>query len=622
MRWLGVSFLLLISNFRQCWSECPRKHEYQKAAEDAASAQPPGYEPPEQFLQTSFIYNDQTDDDREYTIVVTEKLRELRQKLKQFAKLTVDNENLDCADHNYPKCREFPPRDSYHFLIIEDADHGAVVYSVDRKHNQARPGVVENALLDALSRHSAHSLMSYASEEAEKAVGFVREVTVEELEKFQSDNQALNDLLNERILELRSAEADESPVDGLKVFRAGELHELIDLNEKRPVFALFWTNVNAVSVHVFLLWRRVVARVQKDEKIRSAAVFGSVPCHQQVDLCTAFGIFHQDHRTVFAYRGSRKFASQYAIGDEEFYDNWIRMVIYGSPHRLELEEELKDARRGLLREFPTASLPRPAVTVGVFPTEESEEFQRFEKLSRMLYGRYHFVYYIQPTAESAVLSTFRPMEKTKRADYAENFEMSSLLAHITQNSIPSVLNFSTGFTGDIVYRSSKPIVLLVHDGEAGLLQELTELATNVDLKTKYFLAHIDRSYSYTIDAYFKKLEIESSDLPLLQLLEKEHIKTITSVKSPLRDVLKELQESKDVKSFELERTKAHPLKSFQLAHINHVFGVQEVKLLPEPIISTEYAHDRGSMDMGAAGGCPMMAHLGGGGGGHARRDEL
>ncbi|KAI6187720.1 hypothetical protein M3Y98_00275200 [Aphelenchoides besseyi] len=613
---LFVFGLSLILSIRTTGAECPRKHA--ATTTEDTSAQPPGFEPPEQFLQTTFIYNDLIDEEREFSIVVTEKLRELRQKLKQMAKLTVDNENLDCADHNYPKCREFPQRESYHFLIIEDANHGAVVYSIDQKQNKARPDVIENALLE----HSAHSLMSFASEQAERSVGFVRELSVAELEKFISDNQALRDvdeptifrrspfelqLLNERILELRVIDADKEPLKGLKVFRVGELHELIDMNEKRPVFTLFWTHVNSVSVHVYSLWRRVVDHLQKDEEVRKNAIFGHVPCHEEIDLCTAFGISHQDYRTVFAYRGSRKFASQYAIGDEEFYANWVRMVLYGSPHRLQDEKELQNARQGYLQGFPTDSLPRPAVTVGVFASEESEEFQRFFRLARMLYGRYHFVYYVQPNAGGAALSTFRPLEKTKRTDYVENFDMSSLLAHVTQSSIPFVLNISTGFTADIIYRSSKPIILLIHDANFALLQELSELASTPEYKSRYFFAHIDQW---------------TTDLPSLHEIQKEQIKTIGSVKSPLHDSFNDLIEAINTKVFQLERNKAHPLKSLQLEHTNRVFGVQDIELLPEPILVNTYTHDRQSMDMGAAGGCPMLAGFGSTGVGHGHRDEL
>lgn len=61
------------------------------------------------------------DEDKEYSVIVIEVLRTLRQKLKNLAKVTVDNENLDCSGTGYPRCQEFPPKDSFHFLVIEDA---------------------------------------------------------------------------------------------------------------------------------------------------------------------------------------------------------------------------------------------------------------------------------------------------------------------------------------------------------------------------------------------------------------------------------------------------------------------------------------------------------------------
>lgn len=69
--------------------------------------------------------------------------------------------------------------------------------------------------------------------------------------------------------------------------------------------------------------------------------------------------------------------------------------MYGSPHKVEDEEELKKARKGLISGFPENELPRSSLTIGVFPEEESEEFQVFRKIAQMLYGRYHFVYQIQ-----------------------------------------------------------------------------------------------------------------------------------------------------------------------------------------------------------------------------------
>lgn len=122
------------------------------------------------------------------------------------------------------------------------------------------------------------------------------------------------------------------------------------------------------------------------------------------------------------------------------------------------EEELKQARRGILTSFPESSLPRPSITIGIFPPEEegSEEFQNFKKIAKMLYGRYQFVYSIQKGSvliartdsyylnyrAKPSISTIRPLEKTKRVDYKEAFDHNSLIAHVTQNSIPSVVSFN------------------------------------------------------------------------------------------------------------------------------------------------------------------------------------
>lgn len=74
----------------------------------------------------------------------------------------------------------------------------------------------------------------------------------------------------------------------------------------------------------------------------------------------------------------------------------------------------------------------------------------------MLYGRYQFVYSIQKGSvliartdsyylnyrAKPSISTIRPLEKTKRVDYKEAFDHNSLIAHVTQNSIPSVVSFN------------------------------------------------------------------------------------------------------------------------------------------------------------------------------------
>lgn len=131
-------------------------------------------------------------------------------------------------------------------------------------------------------------------------------------------------LLNERILELRQPQLCEKPTEGLVVYRAGELSELIDLHSRRLIFCLFWTNVNAVSAHVFQLWKQLATELHKDADFEQVTL-AAVPCHRELDLCAAFGIQQADHRTVFAVRGSRKLAAQFGIGDADFYKEWMRM---------------------------------------------------------------------------------------------------------------------------------------------------------------------------------------------------------------------------------------------------------------------------------------------------------
>lgn len=64
---------------------------------------------------------------------------------------------------------------------------------------------------------------------------------------------------------------------------------------------------------------------------------------------------------------------------------------------------------------------------------------------------------------------------------------------------------------------------------------------------------------------------------------------IKDVGSDLAKAIDRLSTTKQVK--QLERNKAHPLKYLQLEHVNQVFGVQEVMLLPEPVVAPTYSHN-------------------------------
>uniref|UniRef100_A0A914D606 Uncharacterized protein n=1 Tax=Acrobeloides nanus TaxID=290746 RepID=A0A914D606_9BILA len=237
------------------------------------------------------------------------------------------------------------------------------------------------SLLDALSRHSLQPLVTYASEEAEHQVGFVRELSAGEIDGFLQENAVLEkkkkssifirsplelNLIDQRILDLRLPNLETS-LGKLQEFTETKLSEVLDSG--KLVFVIFWSNVNSVSMHAFHLWAKASEMIDVDDDV----ILGFVSCHLQTDVCTAFGISHQDHHTIFAYRNRKKITTQVNLRDEEFYVEWIKMVKNHDPvNRLDSKEEFDQARKGILKGFPNV---RQAVTIGTFNSEESKEFQ-------------------------------------------------------------------------------------------------------------------------------------------------------------------------------------------------------------------------------------------------------
>ncbi|KAI1697015.1 hypothetical protein DdX_18745 [Ditylenchus destructor] len=355
-------------------SQCPRMHgkktSASKNSKDSSDegGKPPGAKPVKHYIQTTFIFRDLSDDDRTFSHICMEKLHNLRPRLKSHAQVTIDNENIDCSVHHFAQCREYPLKTSYHFLVVEDSVHGAAVYSLDRKHN-TNSNAVEMAILDALSRHSLHPLVGYASKEATNEVGFVREVRPAELEKFAEENMKdLRErsksspstiftyspyelrLLNQRILELRRHDFDTQSVQSLKQFRGGELLEAIDSG--KMVLVLFWTNAQSVSSHAFELWARVADAWRQKYEARNdpELILGSVACQDQTDVCTAFAISHQNQHTIYAYNDGKLIASQVYMGEESFYLQWLDIIVNTKALKaLENAEELAKAKAGLFR---------------------------------------------------------------------------------------------------------------------------------------------------------------------------------------------------------------------------------------------------------------------------------
>ncbi|KAI1700049.1 hypothetical protein Ddc_18290 [Ditylenchus destructor] len=180
----------------------------------------------------------------------------------------------------------------------------------------------------------------------------------------------------------------------LHTIDSGELLEAIDSG--KMVLVLFWTNAQSVSSHAFELWARVAkAWKRKNEgKDDPELILGSVACHDQTDVCTAFAISHQNQHTIYAYNAGKLIASQVYMREESFYLQWLDIIVSTKPLKgLENAEELAKAKAGTVPDMPGIRL---AVTIGTFSSEESEELRRFKKIAQMLNGRYHLVYFINP----------------------------------------------------------------------------------------------------------------------------------------------------------------------------------------------------------------------------------
>lgn len=108
----------------------------------------------------------------------------------------------------------------------------------------------------------------------------------------------------------------------LQQFHNSDLMETIETG--KLIFVMFWSNTNTVSVHSFELWSRVSEKLS--ENIDSSSfILGSVACHEESEVCKAFGVDIKHSTSISVYKNSKLFASLIYVGDEEFYLNWINM---------------------------------------------------------------------------------------------------------------------------------------------------------------------------------------------------------------------------------------------------------------------------------------------------------
>ncbi|VDN29996.1 unnamed protein product [Cylicostephanus goldi] len=164
---------------------------------------------------------------------------------------------ISCVeDSEHYRCGDFQPEGSYHYLVVEDSAKGAAVYSLERKLNEKKPGATEMALLDALSRHSPYPLTIYASKEADKEVGFVRELSPKELRtinkppkvemEFFSHTEL--DLVEPDLLEFRSGGELDKVEHKLVAYKSQEEFTKA-LAANKHIFILFWSHGEQLRKH-------------------------------------------------------------------------------------------------------------------------------------------------------------------------------------------------------------------------------------------------------------------------------------------------------------------------------------------------------------------------------------
>lgn len=155
----------------------------------------------------------------------------------------------------------------------------------------------------------------------------------------------------------------------------------------------------------------------------------------------------------------------------------MQILLAGPLIQLELGQ-IDKAKEGILPGFEGVE----ALSLGQFRDEQQEEFRRFRRAAALLAGRYYFAYWLEPTKDEARLSTFRRAKgqggngMEERIYGGGNFDIRSLLNHITHSSMPEIVgnaffgwvkttfqvDIGRGFTTDLAIRPA-PSILLLHD---------------------------------------------------------------------------------------------------------------------------------------------------------------
>lgn len=565
----------------------------------------PGIVPEPHFIQSTYIYRSPNVQEKTFSSRVVNVLKDIRTRLAKSARLTLENENIECSSPtDHYRCQEYPASGTWNYLIVEDQQKGAVTYTFDRKFNEKNDGTIEMALLDAFSRHSPSSLIAFASSEAEKEVGYIRALTVQEMDslsgkrshqKISMEKFGPNELilLEPALLEVRTGANLKLNSDSLRrIDSTKEFDKLLE--EFRNVFILFWNSNRMVSLHTFNLWSRVADKI----KISEDTLLAHVPCHDNADFCQ--GLNSEDYHTVVSYRNGQNTGKTENIGDVEFYENWVELSLSGAIQRLPNESKLSEFKKGIV-----GGKKRSSVTIGVFPSDQDTSFQHFQIAAEKLSGKYYVAYFINENSKPAI-TTYRHAEKQKRTDYSGKFDPATLMEFITKSSIPSIIGISNGFTTDLLFHQKRPILIQI--GGAGEFEPFSKLSARQDARKTYIFTKIDGE-SEMIKKTKKALGVGENE-SIIVFLNKDRVHRIPISKPKCPDHLQKILQMIITSEADqvLSTKEPHPLRYLQVEKVNEVFGFEETLVLPDHtlFLDSDPFSRHPPITEGGGGGCPFM----------------
>ncbi|VDN06877.1 unnamed protein product [Thelazia callipaeda] len=474
----------------------------------------------------------------------------------------------------------------------------------------------------ALSRHSKHDLTLYCSKEADKEVGFIRQLSTEELiRKRRKPLKAkykyiislspfeLN-LIESFLLEKRTFDKSLS-WNQLEHMNATILNNA--MNEDKLTFVLFWNKESIPSMYAFYLWS------QASEYLVSSypdAAFGGVACHDWDDLCEDYVANTNKYPALFVYKKNAIFAQTQAFRDEMYYFDWVKLVMQSPAQEIHSESELKLLKAGKMK-FLDDKVSTTA-TVAIFNDLKSKEAKVFMEMAENLKGKYHFIYLIkkrnllqQNLSHANIVYTIRTGEERKRIDFNGVFEIQELTNFVIYSSLPSVvstfIDISGGYTSEILTHQRHPIILLL----GGNKLQKTKFSRMCTKSSNIICISIDKLKLDSTKEILDSLKLSQSEQFVIFLQDKVHSVDISDAleNDSLLQIIAFV--AAENPTYILKMDDVHPLRHLQVAQINAIFGKQSIEIPTEmQFIEKIYQKEGFKMaDGDDYGGCPVMAKI-------------